>query len=72
MKYRIREENNKFRAEIYKDNYWLEIENDNERCVYLKRFFNTIEEAEEACRKHHIEKGYNNIGKDIVKEFELK
>lgn len=76
MKYRIREEEGKYRAEIGKENRfgkldWNAIENDSFAMSYNIDYYNTVEEAVEACKKHHTEKGYDKIGQDIVKEFEL-
>lgn len=76
MKYRIREEKGKYRAEIGKENKfgklnWIAIENDNRDLCCCTYFYNTVEEAEEACKEHHIENGYNKIGEDVVKTFEL-
>jgi len=76
MKYRIRKEEGKYRAEIGKENKfgklnWTAIENDTCDLCYRVYLYNTIEEAEEACKKHHTENGYDQIGQDIVKTFEL-
>lgn len=76
MKYRIREQEGKYRAEIGKENRfgrldWNAIENDNFSLVDSTYLYNTVEEAVEACKNHHTEKGYDKIGQDIVKEFEL-
>lgn len=35
-----------------------------------KRYYTTEDEAIEACKQHHIEKGYNKLPK-VVREFEL-
>lgn len=76
MKYRIRKEEGKYRAEIGKENKfgklnWIAIENDDCDLVYRVHLYNTIEEAVEDCKNHHTKNGYDKIGQDIVKEFEL-
>lgn len=76
MKYRVRKEEDKYRAEIGKENKfgklnWIAIENDDCDMSYSEHYYNTVEEAVEACKKHHTENGYDQIGKDIIKEFEL-
>lgn len=76
MKYRIRQEEGKYRAEIGKENKfgkinWIAIENDTCDLCYRTHLYNTIDEAVEACKQHNVEKEYDQIGQDIVKEFEL-
>lgn len=76
MKYRIREQEGKYRAEIGKENKfgklnWIAIENDDDSLVSFTHLYDTVDEAVEACKKHHTENGYDQIGQDIVKEFEL-
>lgn len=74
MKYRIISENNKFRAYIGKPKLgalvWTPIENDNEYFLHKVILYDSIEEAKEACKKHHERKLYfdNNT---IIEEFEL-
>lgn len=76
MKYRIRKEEGKYRAEIGKENKlgklnWIAIENDDCDMCYYVQLYNTVEEAVEACKKHHTENGYDQIDQDVVKTFEL-
>lgn len=76
MKYRIKQEEGKFRAEIGKENKfgklnWIPIENDTRNLCYRTYLYNTIDEAVEACKQHHVKNGYDQIGQDIVKTFEL-
>lgn len=78
MMYRVRDEDGRFRAEILIDNCWHTIENDNndDRCWHVVRF-DSVEDAVDACKKHHIEMGYDKMGfvdsvdDDVVKVFEL-
>jgi hypothetical protein len=75
-KYRItiKEDNpNKFRAWVGKENKfgklnYIALENDTSDLCYYECYYDSVDEAEEACKeyhKKHIEKS------DIVKEFEI-
>lgn len=76
MEYRIKKDENGYIAEIGKENKfgklnWINIENDNDYLCDRRCYYETIEEAEIACKKHHTDNGYDKIGKDIVKTFTL-
>lgn len=77
MKYRIIKEHEKFRAYIAKQNnygvtQWTAIENDRCECTCCWRtvYYDTKEDAVEACIEHHETQGYLKK-EDIVEEFEL-
>lgn len=75
MKYRIVKEYEKFRAYIGKQNNygvtrWTPIENDSCECCCRTVYYDTKEDAVEACIEHHEKKGYTKK-EDIVEEFEL-
>lgn len=80
MKYRITKSKKGYRALVcketnsegvyYKYPIWTEIENDNLNISCCKRYYTTEYEAIEACKQHHLEKGYNKLPK-VVREFEL-
>ena len=77
MKYRIRKENDRYRAEISKENKfgklnWTPIEDDNEDLCARTILYDTIEDAEIACKAHHIKRGYDKIeGENVVRTFDL-
>lgn len=75
MKYRVIKENGKFRAYIGKQNRfgsigWTPIENDSCDMCCRTQYYDTKEDAIEACIEHHKESGYPKK-EDIVEEFEL-
>lgn len=75
MKYRIIKEDEKFRAYIGKQNNygvirWTAIENDSCECCCRIVYYDTKEDAVEACIEHHEKKEYAKK-EDIVEEFEL-
>lgn len=80
MKYRIIKSEKGYRALVCKETnsegayyiqpIWTEIENDNLNMSCCKRYYTTEDEAIEACKQHHLEKGYNKLPK-VVREFEL-
>lgn len=75
MKYRIIKENGKFRAYIGKQNKfgaigWTAIENDSCDLCCRTHFYDSKEDAIEACVEHHEKNGYSKK-EDIVEEFEL-
>lgn len=76
MKYRITLSEKGYRAEIgYNDARngvlrFKPIEEDNYNLSRIKRYYETEQEAIDACKKHHIEKGYDKLPK-VVEEFEL-
>lgn len=75
MKYRITKENKKFRANIGKQNRfggidWIAIENDSCDLCCRTHYYDTKEDAIEACIEHHNKNGYPKK-EDIVEEFEL-
>lgn len=75
MKYRIEQSSEGFEALVGQEDErghvsYIDIARDNKYGMGTVEHFKTIEEAEEACQKHHIEKGYDKLPK-VVKEFEL-
>lgn len=75
MKYRIEYSEEGYEPLIGKQRvsggiYWCDLLNDNLNCNSASRFYETLEEAEEACHRHHVNKGYDKLPK-VVKEFEL-
>ena len=75
MKYRITKDKKGFRALVGKQGrFGVEfrfIEEDEStklnRCV---RYFNTKDDAIEACKKHHAKMGYDKLPK-VIDEFDL-
>lgn len=75
MKYRITKDEKGFRALVGKQGrFGVEfrfIEEDEStklnRCV---RYFNTKDDAIEACKKHHVKMGYDKLPK-VIDEFDL-
>lgn len=77
MKYRILKEEKGFRAqvELYScrnnQNYFKYIEEDgNLNSCPITHYYESEQEAIEACKKHHVKKGYDKLPK-VVDEFEL-
>lgn len=75
MKYRITKDEKGFRALVGKQGrFGVEfrfIEEDESthlnRCVW---YFNTKDDAIEACKKHHVKMGYDKLPK-VIDEFDL-
>ena len=75
MQYRITKDEKGFRALVGKQGrFGVEfrfIEEDEStklnRCV---RYFNTKDDAIEACKKHHVKMGYDKLPK-VIDEFDL-
>lgn len=75
MKYRITlDEKNGYRAEVGKLRRgcieYIPIEQDNPYMASSKRYYDNTQDAIDACKKHHYEKGYDKLPK-VVEEFEL-
>ena len=75
MKYRITKDEKGFRALVGKqgrfgvDFRFIEEDESTKlnRCV---RYFNTKDDAIEACKKHHVKMGYDKLPK-VIDEFDL-
>lgn len=76
MKYRILKEEKGFRAQVQLESkrfgkYFKYIEEDgNLNSCPITHYYETEQEAIEACKKHHVKMGYNKLPK-VVDEFEL-
>ena len=76
MKYRILKEEKGFRAQVQLESrrsgkYFEYIEEDGNLNSYpITHYYETEQEAIEACKKHHVKMGYDKPPK-VVDEFEL-
>ena len=77
MKYRITKSDKGYRAEIGNDYNartgalnFIPIENDNNSLCSQEYYYDNEQDAIDACKTHHIKKGYDKLPK-VVEEFEL-
>lgn len=74
MQYRITLDDNGYRAEVGKERRgvieYIAIEQDTPYMTSSKHYYDNPQDAIDACKKHHIEKGYDKVPK-VVEEFEL-
>lgn len=76
MKYRITKSEKGYRAEIGRHDArngvlkYIPIENDNNYLCSCEKYYESEQDAIDACKKHHHEKGYDKLPK-VVDEFEL-
>lgn len=76
MKYRITKSEKGYRAEIGYNNprngvlEYQPIEDDTLNSCSTPHYYDNEQDAIDACKKHHIEKGYDKLPK-VVEEFEL-
>ena len=77
MKYRILEDEKGYRAQVELESirtgqkYFEYIEEDgNLNSISITKYHNTKQEAIDACKKHHLDKGYDKLPK-VIEEFEL-
>ena len=75
MKYRITKDEQGFRALVGKQirsgiEYRFIEYDESANLNYREQYFNTQNEAIEACKAHHVKMGYDKLPK-VVDEFEL-
>lgn len=77
MKYRILKDDKGFRAQVELESrrtgqkYFEYIEEDgNLNSISYKTYYKSEQDAMDACKEHHIKKGYDKLPK-VVEEFEL-
>lgn len=76
MKYRILKEEKGFRAQVQLESrrsgkYFEYIEEDgNLNPCRITHYYDSEQEAIEACKEHHVKMGYDKLPK-VVDEFEL-
>lgn len=76
MRYRITKSEKGYRAEIGQHDArngvlnFIPIEEDNNYLCSSEYYYDNEQDAIDACKKHHIEKGYDKLSK-VVEEFEL-